>query len=82
MVKSADLVYRALAVLHGLNYITPSLVDLAVRKIYTHRIVITDPEHERSLQWGSSLDAVKEVLYGLTVDDIIEEVLEAVETPL
>lgn len=58
------------------------MVALAARKIYTHRIVITKPERERSLQWGSSVEAVKELLDGLTVDDIIEEVLEAVETPL
>ncbi|CAI6341303.1 unnamed protein product [Periconia digitata] len=73
---------RALAPLHGLTYITPSLVALAARKIYPHRIIITAPSHERSMQWGSSLEAVKAVLDGVTVEDVIEEVLQSVEAPL
>jgi MoxR-like ATPase len=73
---------HALAPLHGLDYISPSMVALAARKIYPHRIVITAPENERSMQWGSSLDAVKAVLEGVTVEDVVEEVLESVEVPL
>jgi len=72
----------ALAPLHGQSYVSPSLVALAARKIYPHRIKITTPERERSMQWGSSLEAVKTVLEGVTVQDVIEEVLESVETPL
>ena len=71
-----------LAPLHGLDYISPSMVALAARKIYPHLIVITAPENERSIQWGSSLEAVKAVLEGVTVEDVIEEVLESVEVPL
>ncbi|PVI04283.1 hypothetical protein DM02DRAFT_586518 [Periconia macrospinosa] len=73
---------HALAPLHGLSYITPSLVALAARKIYPHRIIITSPADERSMQWGSSLEAVKAVLDGVTVEDVIEEVLQSVEAPL
>lgn len=73
---------HALAPLHGLDYISPSMVALAARKIYPHRIVVTRPENERSMQWGSSLEAVKAVLEGVTVEDVIEEVLESVEVPL
>ncbi|KAH6642260.1 hypothetical protein C7974DRAFT_98312 [Boeremia exigua] len=72
----------ALAPLHGLDYISPSMVALAARKIYPHRIVITAPENERSLQWGSSLEAVKAILDGVTADDVVEEVLQSVEVPL
>lgn len=60
----------------------PSLVALAARKIYPHRIILTTPENERSMQWGSSLEAVKELLKGVTVEDVIEETLTAVEVPL
>jgi MoxR-like ATPase len=73
---------QALAPLHGIDFITPSLVALAVRKIYTHRLTVVKPEDEMSLQWGSSLDAVKEYLEGMTAEDIIEDILERVETPL
>lgn len=58
------------------------MVALAARKVYPHRIVITAPENERSLQWGSSLEAIKAVLDGVTSDDIVEEVLQSVEVPL
>jgi len=74
--------HSVLAPLHGLDYISPSMVALAARKIYAHRITITTPENERSMQWGSSLEAVKAVLEGVTVEDVIEEVLESVEVPL
>jgi hypothetical protein len=72
----------ALAPLHGLSYITPALVALAARKVYPHRINITNPERERSMQWGSSLEGVKAVLQGVTPEDVIEEVLQSVEPPL
>lgn len=34
------------------------------------------------MQWGSSLEAVKAVLEGVTVEDVLEEVLQSVEAPL
>lgn len=71
-----------MAPLHGLDYVPPSLVALAARKIYPHRIILTTPENERSMQWGSSLEAVREVLNGVTADDVIEDVLQQVEVPL
>ena len=61
---------------------TPPLVGLAVRKIYHHRIRITKPESERSIQYGSDLVAVVELLKGYTPDLVIEEVLDEVEVPL
>jgi hypothetical protein len=59
-----------------------SLVALATRKIYPHRIRLAMPENERSIQWGSSVEAVRTVLDGITADDVIEEVLQTVEVPL
>ncbi|KAF2762705.1 hypothetical protein EJ05DRAFT_491055 [Pseudovirgaria hyperparasitica] len=80
--RHVNVLSRALAPLHGLNYVTPSLVSLAARKIYTHRIVLTTPEGDRSIQWGSSIDAVRELLDGVTARDVIDEILETVEVPL
>ncbi|KAF2008419.1 hypothetical protein BU24DRAFT_415961 [Aaosphaeria arxii CBS 175.79] len=77
-----DLLSHALAPLHGLTYVTPSLVALAARKIYPHRIGLALPSAERSMQWGSSIEAVKAVLGGVTAEDVIEEVLQSVEAPL
>lgn len=73
---------RALAPLHGLDYVPPSLVALAARKIYPHRLVLATTESEKSLLWGSDPEAVKELLEGLTVEDAIEDVLASIEAPL
>ncbi|KAF2633103.1 hypothetical protein BU25DRAFT_329629 [Macroventuria anomochaeta] len=81
-IKISSEVRATLAPLHNLDYISPSMVALAARKIYPHRIIITAPENERSMQWGSSLEAVKAVLDGVTADDVVEEVLQSVEVPL
>ncbi|KAI8951326.1 hypothetical protein F4801DRAFT_294309 [Xylaria longipes] len=73
---------RSLAALHGLDFATPELVQLAARKIYAHRIVIVPPERERSMQWGSDLDAVKALLEDVQPEDVVEDVLGMVEVPL
>jgi len=75
---------RCLAPLHGLAYATPSLVALATRKIYLHRIQIVKPEKERSMQWGSDLEAVATLLEGVGAEDVIEDVLgsSGAEAPL
>ena len=61
---------------------TPSLVALAARKIYRHRITIVAPENERSMQYGSDLAAVTTLLEGINAEQVIEEVLGMVEVPL
>ncbi|KAI4290235.1 MAG: hypothetical protein L6R35_000488 [Caloplaca aegaea] len=73
---------KCLAPLHGLEFVTPSLVDLAARKIYPHRVVLTVPDRERSLQYGSDLAGVRAYLDGMSAEAIVEDVLESVETPL
>lgn len=73
---------RCLAVIHGQIYISPSLVALGIRKIYPHRITITRPKAERSVQYGSQLSAVSAILEGYTAGKVIEEVLSLVEVPI
>ncbi|OIW29804.1 hypothetical protein CONLIGDRAFT_680620 [Coniochaeta ligniaria NRRL 30616] len=80
--KHLELLTRSLAPLHGLDYATPSLVRLAARKVYLHRIRVVAPERERSVQWGSELAAVEAVLDGVGAGDVIEDVLGMVTAPL
>ncbi|KAI0833068.1 hypothetical protein F5Y06DRAFT_280736 [Hypoxylon sp. FL0890] len=80
--KHFEQLSKCLAALHGLDYVTPSLVGLAVKKVYPHRIGIVSPERERSMQWGSDLSAVEALLEGVTAEYVIEEVLAMVEAPL
>jgi hypothetical protein len=72
----------ALAPLHDLDYVSPSLVALAARKVYAHRLVLATADSEKSLLWGSDPRAVQQLLDGVTVEDVIEDVLASVETPL
>ena len=80
--RQLRVIAKVLAPLHGLSYVPPSLIALAVRKLYPHRLKLTTVETERSLQWGSDLEAVKQLLEGVTVQDAIEDILASVETPL
>ncbi|KAF1827069.1 uncharacterized protein K489DRAFT_385787 [Dissoconium aciculare CBS 342.82] len=73
---------RALVPLHNLDYIPPSLVALAARKVYAHRLVLATADNEKTLLWGSDPEAVAELLRDVTVEDVIEDVLASVEAPL
>jgi MoxR-like ATPase len=77
-----DRLSRSLAPLHKLDYVTPALVDLAARKIFLHRIHLASPDMERSVQWGSKVDAVKSVLEHVGPEEVIEDVLTMVTAPL
>ncbi|KAL4868053.1 hypothetical protein BDV12DRAFT_107739 [Aspergillus spectabilis] len=72
---------KLLAVIHGIDYLTPSIVALAAKKVFRHRIVVAKPEDDRSLQYGSDLKAVAKVLEYATPDTILESVL-MLEAPL
>ncbi|KAI0112693.1 hypothetical protein F4776DRAFT_346490 [Hypoxylon sp. NC0597] len=80
--KHFEQLSKCLGALHGLDYVTPSLVGLAVKKVYPHRIRIVTPERERSMQWGSDLAAVEALLEGVNAEYVIEDVLSLVEPPL
>ena len=73
---------KTLAPLHGLDYVPPSLVALAARKIYPHRLKLATAETEKSLQWGSDPQAVEQLLKDVTIESALDDVLASVETPL
>ncbi|EEH09937.1 conserved hypothetical protein [Histoplasma capsulatum G186AR] len=77
-----QLLARCLAPLQRVDYVFPSLVALAARRVYRHRISITDPANDRSLMYGSTLKAVDLILADASPESIIEQVLEGVEAPL
>lgn len=73
---------HALASLHGLDYVPPSLVVLATHKIYPHRLILATTDTEKSLLWGSNPQAIRRLLEGITVEGVIEDVLASFESPL
>ncbi|KAF4824476.1 hypothetical protein CGCSCA5_v001278 [Colletotrichum siamense] len=80
--KHLEQLLKCLAPLHRLDFVTPALVHLAVRKVYLHRIRIAHPRQERSMQWGSQLEAIGSILEGVGPEDVIEDVLGMVAAPL
>lgn len=80
--KHLEQLSRCLAPLHNVDFVTPALVGLAVRKVFLHRIRIAPPEKERSMQWGSTLDAVEAILENAGPEEVIEDVLSMVTAPL
>ncbi|KAI1914307.1 hypothetical protein LOZ58_005172 [Ophidiomyces ophidiicola] len=76
------LLARCLAAFQHLDLLIPSLIAIAAKKTYRHRIIVAGPRDDRSLLYESSLEAAKYVLTGLTPEDIIEETLVEVEAPL
>ncbi|PYH97959.1 hypothetical protein BO71DRAFT_426515 [Aspergillus ellipticus CBS 707.79] len=72
---------KLLAVLHGIDYLTPSIVALAAKKVFRHRIIVASPEEDRSLQYGSDFKAVSQVLGYANPDSILDGVL-TLEAPL
>lgn len=78
-----ELLIKCLAPLHSLEYATPSLVALAARKVYRHRLsLVREPRNERSMQYGSNVVAVAKYLESINAEEVIEEVLLSVEPPL
>ncbi|EGD92268.1 hypothetical protein H112_00166 [Trichophyton rubrum D6] len=73
---------KCLASLHGVDYAPPSLVALAAKKIYRHRITVAKPQEDRSMMYGSDINAVEKILSSATPDSIVEDVLAEVEAPL
>ncbi|PKY00084.1 hypothetical protein P168DRAFT_322542 [Aspergillus campestris IBT 28561] len=72
---------KFLAALHGIDFLTPSIVALAAKKVFRHRIVVATTEDDRSLQYGSDPAVVAQILAHANPDTILESVL-ALEAPL
>ena len=73
---------KALSVLHGLTYVTPSIVQIAAQKVYTHRIEVASPAQERSFQYGSTLEAIQEALQGITPENITDTAISQIQQPI
>ncbi|OCT45134.1 hypothetical protein CLCR_05862 [Cladophialophora carrionii] len=73
---------KYLAPFHGIDYVTPSLVALAAKKIYPHRIIMATPSRERSTQYGTDLASAHDLLNDLDPDEVIQNVLDTIECPI
>jgi hypothetical protein len=75
--------FRCLSPLHGLDFATPSLVSLALYKVYNHRIeLVQKPEGEKSSLWGSKAEAIEAYLKHIDVEGVLDEVATSVRVPV
>ena len=77
----SNLSCRYLAPFHGIDYVTPSLVALAAKKIYPHRIIMATPSRERSTQYGTDISAARDLVGDLDQNKVIQAALDTVECP-
>lgn len=81
--KDFELLVRCLSPLHGLDFATPSLVSLALYKVYNHRIeLVQKPEGEKSSLWGSKTEAIEAYLKRIDVEGVLDEVATIVRVPV
>ncbi|KAK9455404.1 hypothetical protein V1511DRAFT_500355 [Dipodascopsis uninucleata] len=80
--KDFETLIKSLCPLHGISFATPSLVVIATRKTYAHRIIIPPADDERSTMYGSDPEALKQMMSNWTPDLIIEDVLDSVPAPM
>jgi hypothetical protein len=73
---------KYLAPLHGINFVTPSLIELAAKKVFPHRLTIARPDQERSTQFGSNVEIIKQYVEGLSPELIIDNVIAKVPVPM
>ena len=81
LLLSSNVACRYLAPFHGIDYVTPSLVALAAKKVYPHRIIIALPSRERSTQYGTDLSTAFDLVNDLDAEKVIQNVLDRVDCP-
>ncbi|KAJ9645034.1 hypothetical protein H2204_001496 [Knufia peltigerae] len=72
---------KYLAPFHGIDYVTPSLIALAAKKVYPHRLIIATPSRERSTLYGTDLATAQYLLEDLDPEKVIQNVLDTIECP-
>jgi hypothetical protein len=73
---------KYLAPLHGIDFVTPSLIELAAKKVFPHRLIIARPDQERSTQFGSNVEVIKQYVESLSPELIIDKVVAKVPVPM
>jgi hypothetical protein len=73
---------KALSALFGRDFVIPTIVKLAVRKLIPLHLILMPPEHEPTLIYGSDIELVKELMKRVTPEIVVEDVLRKVSVPL
>ncbi|CDK29583.1 unnamed protein product [Kuraishia capsulata CBS 1993] len=83
VIRDLEEFMRAICVVNDYEYCIPSVVKIAVRKLLPMRIqVLQKAENEPTLQWGSDIRLVQEMIMRWNADFIVEDVLNHVQPPI
>lgn len=80
-VKGFENLLKALCVLHGYSFGTPSLVILAARIKFPLNLALCSPEDEPSIAYGGDVHLIGSWMKKWDADLVIEDVLEKVPVP-
>lgn len=83
--REFEVLVKLLAVIHGMDFVTPALVRLAVYKVFSHRLRVIGKgkaERERSVGYGSDVKSVGRYLEGVEEEMVVTDVVDSVKAPL
>jgi hypothetical protein len=80
--KDFEFLVRALCVLHDHDFVTPSIVAVAARKIFPLKIEMCEPQDEPTLQYGSDIKLVSKWIQKWDQELIVENVLDNASPPV
>lgn len=81
-IADIELLSRCLCLLFDREFVIPTIVKLACRKLVPFKITMVEPELEPTLQYGSDQELVKELMARMTPKMVLEDVLRKVAPPL
>ncbi|CDR43284.1 CYFA0S11e03180g1_1 [Cyberlindnera fabianii] len=81
-INDLEVLCRTLCVVFEREFVIPTIVKLAARKLIPLKITMISPELEPTLQWGSDPELVREMLKRVKPEIVVEHCLSKVAPPL
>uniref|UniRef100_A0A060TC72 ARAD1D37334p n=1 Tax=Blastobotrys adeninivorans TaxID=409370 RepID=A0A060TC72_BLAAD len=81
-VQDFDFLVRALSVLHGYDFVTPSIVVIAARKVFPLRLEMCEVTDEPSISYGGDIKLLRQWMKKWDQELIVEDVLSSVAPPI
>ncbi|ODV59137.1 Mtc2p ASCRUDRAFT_77235 [Ascoidea rubescens DSM 1968] len=83
VIAQFETMVKSLCIYYNYSFVIPSIVKLAARKLLPLKIhLLSDINHEPTLQYGSDSILLQSMLEKWDVDKVIQDVLRNVQTPI
>ncbi|KAK9469680.1 hypothetical protein V1512DRAFT_15343 [Lipomyces arxii] len=80
--RDFEILIKCLCPLHHVGYAIPTIVVIAARKVFGHRINMATAAEDRSVLYGSDPKAVGQFLQEWTPDLVLDDIFETVPAPI